>query len=372
MHSYLKINRDNLVHNLQEFRKIIGPQDKLAAVVKADAYGHGTNIVVPAVDDHVDMFAVDDIDELVEVSALTSKPILVLGYVEPSRFGALLDYHAIPTISDLHSARSINDLVSDNGPKEIHLLIDAGFGRQGILVDGLADFLDSIAELDKIKITGILAHFSSADSIDQSRTKWQLELFQRALDICNEKGYSNLTKHILATAGTINFKSQSGYGDIVRMGIGLYGQWPSKFMREKFTDTISFKPVLSWHTEVALVKDLPADYPVGYGATYITEGVTRVAIIPQGYSDGYMRSLSNKADVLIRGRRCKVIGQISMNMMVVNVTDHPDVTYGDEVVLIGSQGQEEISAGELARHAGTISYEVLTMISMHIPRVAYP
>ncbi len=186
--------------------------------------------------------------------------------------------------------------------------------------------------------------------------------------IAQDFGYDNLATHISATSGLLVHEKSRGENTIVRIGVGMYGMWPSEYLKKDWQKKCNLKPVLTWKTHVAQVKILPKNSTIGYGLTFKTKQETKIALIPQGYADGYSRSLSNKSDVLIHGRRCRVLGRVSMNMFVVDVTRLPKIKEGDEVVLLGQQGKQNISAEELALISNTINYEVITKISPILPR----
>ncbi len=215
------------------------------------------------------------------------------------------------------------------------------------------------------------AHFANIeDTTDFSHAQKQIDTYLRMQTIAAGAGYTNLATHISATSGLLVYEGDLGKNPIVRIGIGAYGMWPSEPLKRRYGKKgFELLPVLSWKTHVAQVKTLPAGATIGYGLTYKTQKQTKTALIPQGYADGYVRSLSNCGMVLIGGRRCAVLGRVSMNMFVVDATSVPDVKEGDEVVLIGEQSDKSISAQELAERSGTVNYEATTRISPLLPRI---
>jgi alanine racemase len=208
------------------------------------------------------------------------------------------------------------------------------------------------------------------DTSDFSHAKKQIDAFQGAVADFRANEYPDVKTHLSASSGIMVYETDGGESDLVRPGIGLYGMWPSDDLKARFSrDAFELKPILRWVTHVAQVKTLPAGHSIGYGLTYVTKAPTKVAVVPQGYSDGYDRGLSNVGEVLIGGARCRVLGRIAMNMFVVDVSHLESVCREDEVVLLGEQGGERITAEEIAEKLGTINYEVTTRISPLLPRV---
>ncbi len=248
-------------------------------------------------------------------------------------------------------------------------------GQQGFLTHELKSVLARLPHYPQIILDGIYAHFANIeDTRDFSHAQKQIDLFEQAKQLVTDAGYKVHT-HISSTAGSLVYEKTNHQNDVVRFGIGLYGMWPSGYLRADMESEIKLKPVMRWITKVAQVKTLPADHPVGYGLTHITDKETQVAVVPVGYYDGYDRGLSNKGEVLIGGSRCKVIGRVAMNMIVVDITAHLEsvhprgVQVEDEVVLLGTQGDETITAEEIAGHIDTINYEITTRINPFFARL---
>ena len=219
-------------------------------------------------------------------------------------------------------------------------------------------------------IDGVYAHFANIeDTNDFSHAKKQIETYKNILKIFSEYGYSKIHTHISATSGIFEYEKEHGYNSIVRLGIGMYGMWPSVDIQKKWKNKINLKPILRWVTHIAQIKDLPKDHSIGYGLTYITKKPMTVAVIPQGYSDGFPRLLSNKGEVLICGKRAPVLGRVAMNMMVVDVSSIKEALPESEVVILGTQKNDQIAAEELAFKIGTINYEATTCISALLPKV---
>lgn len=374
MLSYIEVSRENLIHNILEFRKVIPKTSQIAAVIKANAYGHGQNEVAKAVNELVDYFQVDDFEELklLKTSDVqNSKPVLVLGYVQRSDIEKALDLGAILTIYDIEQVRFIDQTAEKlNITANIHICIDSCLGRDGILLADLDTFVHKLKLLKNVKIEGVYSHFANIeDTTDLSHAKLQEGEYMKAVKVFEEHGFSDLKKHICATSGILVGNGFKPFPtDIVRIGIGLYGLWPSQELKASCSQTVKLKPALRWISKIAQIKTLPANYTVGYGLTFITTKETKIAIIPQGYSDGYDRGLSNIGEVLIKDKRCRVIGRISMNMMTVDISDVENVQIEDEVIILGKQEENEVTAEEIAEKIGTINYEITARISALIYR----
>lgn len=368
--SFVEISRENLVHNFSEFRAFVDSRTKIISVVKANAYGHGQSEVATILNDYTDWFQVDDIEELRLLRRVSQKPVLVAGYVMIPDLEEIVDFKATLLVYDLERLRALNQIsVQRSLVTKVHLKIDAELGRQGILLKDLPAFISVAKEFANVKIEAICSHFSNIeDTTDFSQAQKQINDFNRAKHLFEQEGFLGLASHLSATSGIIAFEKDKGVSDFVRLGIGLYGLYPSQDMQDRFGDKFALKPVMRWLTHVAQVKDLPAGYPVGYGMTHITERPTQVALIPQGYSDGYDRGLSNIGEVLIKEARCRVLGRVAMNMFVVDISGL-EVKQEDEVVILGAQGSERISAEELADKTSTINYEAVARISPLLKRV---
>lgn len=367
--SYIELSKANLIHNVQSFRSLLAPGTKIAGVIKANAYGHGQNEVAQIIEPYVDYFQVDDIEELHLLRKTSSKAALVLGYVAKADLEEAVRLDGILAIYDLERLTVLNEISQRLNKKPIvHLKIDTYLGRQGILLEELETFFQAARQFSDVTIEGIYSHFANIeDTSDFSHAQKQLESFQRAQTIAKQYGYDLLT-HISATSGILAYEKNQGQNAIVRLGIGLYGLWPSTDLQQQYQNQIQLKSAMRWVTHVAQVKTVPANYSIGYGLTYITDKPTKIAIIPQGYSDGYDRGLSNTGEVLISGKRCQVLGRVAMNMFVADVTKLDSVEAEDEVILLGQQGNEVITAEELATKIDTINYEITTRVSPLLPR----
>jgi alanine racemase len=316
----------------------------------------------------VDYFQIDDFQELKELRKHTTKPILVLGFVTKDEIHeAIYDLDATLGIFcfDEEKLELINKAGILLGKKiKIHLEIDALLGRLGMLADEAVEVIAKMGKYEHIEIEALYGHFSNIeDSPNLDHAHAQHDILKNISETVN------IPYHISATAGILCDPETNWGGNMVRLGIGMYGLWPSDHVRSVWQDKLLLKPVLSWKTKVAQVKKLPPEYPIGYSKTFITPKQMVVAVIPQGYSDGYDRGFSNNGQVLIHGIKCPVLGRVAMNMFVVDVTDIPSVKEEDEVVLIGFQQSAAISAEDLGNIINKINYEIVARISALLPKI---
>jgi alanine racemase len=315
--SWIEISRNNLIHNINQIKNVLG-NHQLGAVVKANAYGHGLGEVVTAVENEVDYFQVDDFQELVAIRNYTQKPVLVLGYMtlEESLIAAS-QYDAILGIfeSNHNKFNQLDTLGKELQKKiKVHVEVDALLGRLGSTPEHAQQLISDLKQYKYVEVLALYAHFSDiedAENLDHAHLQHQ--------QLKNLSEQVGIPYHISATSGILSDQGNNWGGFMARLGIGLYGIWPSESLFNRWHKTVDFKPVLSWKTTVAQVKTLPKGYPIGYGRSYITSQETKIAVIPQGYSDGYDRRFSNKGMVLIKGVKCPVLGRIAMNMFVVEL-----------------------------------------------------
>lgn len=385
MLSYLEINKSNLIHNIGEFKKILKPDTKVLCVLKANAYGHGLKEIVQILNNEADWFGVNIIEELKELRKYSKKETLLLGFVSKENLDEAVKLKASICIYDLERAKLLNRIGRKRRQKvKIHIKIDTFLGRQGILIEELAVFAQELKTFDNLEIEGVYSHFSNIeDTTDFSHAQKQIDTYHRALQILKSEKITPVYKHISATSGILAYDHKNSEeatnstdlyeekNNIVRLGIGLYGLWPSQELKQRYTTgkhPLVLRPVIRWVTHIAQVKTVPAHFPIAYGLTYITSKETKIAVIPQGYSDGYDRGLSNVGEVLVHGTRCRILGRVMMNMFVVDVSHLETVKAEDEVVLLGRQGNEAITAEEVAAKLGTINYEVVARLSSIIPR----
>ncbi len=374
MLSYLEISKNNLTHNFLAIKSYIHTSTRIVSVLKANAYGHGLEQIAKILDEYTDYFQIDDIEELRTIRKFTKKPVLVLGYILNKDLEELVEQNGILGIYNIDQVYQLNKIALSKRLTrkiKIHICIDSALGRDGILLNNLEGFLEEMKDFHNIEIDAIYSHFGNIDDAKAtSHTEKQINLYFKAIEIFENFGYRNLKRHISSTGGILVYDKNSGRNDLVRPGSGLYGLYPSNNLKSIFNENeISLKPVLQWKSHIAQIKEFPENYGIGYGVTFITSKAVKAAIIPQGYSDGYPRNLSNIAEVLISGKRCKVLGRISMNMMVVDISHIHDISIEDEVILIGKQHENEITADELANLANTNNLEIISRISPILPRI---
>ncbi|MFH1457992.1 MAG: alanine racemase [Candidatus Omnitrophota bacterium] len=360
--TWVEINLSHLSYNFHQVKKILSSKTKMMVTVKADAYGHG---LIPVsrqlVSCGVDYLGVASIDEGILLRKAGIRiPVLIMGLILKEDIAPLFKYRLTATVCDEELARALNNRAHLYGkPLDVHIKVDTGMGRIGVLPEEALGLIRKIRRLEFLHIEGIFTHFTLADK-DRDFTGYQIVLFRRLLDELKKEGIRIPLAHAANSMGAIGFK-QSHF-NMVRPGLVIYGLYPKEGLK------IKLKPVLTLKTKVIFKKRLPRGWGISYGRTYITKSKTGIVTLPIGYGDGYPRLLSNKAPVLIGGRRFKVCGRICMDQMMAGVGDLR-VKIGDEVVLIGSQGKKRITAEELARLSRTIPYEIVCGLGSRIPRV---
>lgn len=372
---WVEIERSALIHNVTEFRRLIGAKRKMLAVVKANAYGHGlleaARIVCEAGADWLGVNSLEEGMTLREAGLV--RPILILGYVPLDGIAEAVDHELRLVVYNEETVARLAEASRKLGkPAYLHFKLETGTNRQGIPPEKITGFIGKARRFSGVVAEGISSHFANIeDTTDHRYPKRQLEIYLSALETLRKRGIRIPFRHMSCTAAVILFPDT--WFNLVRVGIGLYGLWPSKetylSCLEKHREALSLKPVLSWKARIAQIKKVPKDALVGYGCTYKTTRPTTLAVVPVGYYDGYARSLSNSSYVLVKGRRAALRGRVAMNFLTVDVTDIPGVGLEEEVTMIGSDGAEEISADSLATLAGTISYEVLARINPFVPRI---
>lgn len=382
--SWIEISKSSLAQSIQSFRKVC-PQSLFYAVVKSNAYGHGLSQVVSCIDEGTltDGYCVNSIEEALSLRKLTRKPVLVMGRARYGHdYGALTDAGSITCV--LSTADDIHDFKQSAPGLSYHLKTDTGMSRLGIRPDS-DKFKEVIEAAGKDpQWTGLMTHFANVEDVtDQSYANGQLNLFHTAVKQAQQIRHKNGMHHYFlnhAAASAAALVLPGSRMDMIRVGIMLYGLWASDSTRLSvrtlqsesnqpvFDDPV---PAMSWYARVVHVNEVPAGTDVGYGCTSRTARKTRIAVLPVGYNEGYDRSLSNRAYVMIHGRRAMILGRVCMNMILVDVTDIEGVETGTVAALIGrSPGHEgeAVSADDLAELAGTINYEIVTRISEEIPR----
>lgn len=340
----------------------------IIAVVKANAYGHGGVHVARALESWgVRMLGVALVEEAIELRHVGIRsPILVLGGNYEKGYGLLVEYELTPTIfREEHLLRLSEAARAAGRPVSAHLKVDTGMSRLGIPWEGVASFLEKASVFPDVKLEGMLTQLAKADDLQSDLTDLQLQRFHSSLEAARRAGVDVKFRHVSNSAALMRLPPEARKElNLVRPGLLLYGLSPG----DSLIGHTALRPVMSWKTGVTFVQALPRGRTVSYGATWTAPRDCVIATLPVGYADGYRRSYSNKAQVLIRGRRANVVGRVCMDMIMVDVTDIPDVIVGDEAVLLGQQGAEMISADELAKWADTISYEVVCGIGARVAR----
>lgn len=371
LRTWIEIDTKALKHNFQVFRAIISKNTMLGAVVKSNAYGHDLFQFTRAVERlGADWIIVDSI---VEALALRlnkiKKPILVLGYTLPKRIDEAVKHNVSLTVSSIESLKTIVKNAKKRKRKiKVHIKVDTGLSRQGFLLKNQKEII-RILKSNKlwIEVEGLYTHFSSAKNPSMVRSvRKQLKIFQTWIDLFKQYGLKPII-HAGATAATLFFPKT--HFDMVRIGIGMYGLWPSNETRIILEEKLVLKPVLTWKTIVSEVKSLPKGTKIGYDSTEKLRKNSKLAICPTGYWHGYSRRLSSIGYVLIKGKKAKVMGRISMDILIIDVSSIPNVKEREEVVLLGRQGGEEITANEIATLDGTSQYETITRLNPLIRRI---
>ncbi|MCX6751816.1 MAG: alanine racemase [Candidatus Nomurabacteria bacterium] len=369
--AYIELSKKNLIHNIRQFKTLAKKGTKIAVALKGNAYGHGQNEVTKILESYVDYFQINSAEELRVLRKISKKKTFVLGYVQKADLKEAIKLGCILSVFSIEELKNVNKIAKQLKTKqEIHVPIDAYLGREGFLEKELPKFFEELKKCKNVKLTGIYAHFANIeDTTSFAHAQRQIDKYTQAIKLAGKFGFKNLQTHISATSGLLVYEKDKGINSLVRLGIGVYGMWPSEHIKYQYKNKLELKSVLSWKTKIAQIKTLPAGSTIGYGLTYMTYVPTKIAIIPQGYADGLDRGLSNKGEVLIKGTRCKILGRVAMNMFVVNISHLKNVKAEDEVVIIGSQGKEQISAEEIAEKIDTINYEVTTRISSLLPKI---
>ncbi len=368
--SEIQISIESLLKNVRALKAICPDEADFIAVVKGNAYGHGLAPIVEVLEPVVDGFQIDDVEELQELRKHTSKRALVLGYVPCSALEEAVRLGGELAIYDVQRLPELQRIAEDLGVRpKLHLKLDALLGRQGLLPDDVPAFLHRLAEFPGLDVIALYGHFANIeDTTDLTHANAQVDIFNKVHSSLVSAGLSQLSRHLSATSGLMVYEPSVRGNNLVRVGVGLYGLYPSASLA-RTQARLELEPVMRWTSHLAQVKFLPAGHPVGYGLTFVTWRPTLIGIVPQGYSDGYDRGLSNAGEVLIHGKRCPIVGRIAMNMFAVDLTHAPEAKAEDEVVLLGDQGSDRITAEELAARLGTINYEVVTRVSPLLPRL---
>ena len=363
--SWVEVDLDNFISNLHEIKRLIGPQVDFMQTVKADAYGHGAiEISNAALKNGARMLGVANADEGVQlrISGIDA-PVVILSPSTAPEIDEIIKYDLTPSVSDVFFVRQLQKALEKAGRKlPVHIEVDTGMGRGGTIHSEALNLIREISKLPNITMEGIFSHFAISENIIPCNDR-QWQLFSGLLEELEVEGIKIPIRHIENSGAILNYPEFKM--DMVRPGIMTYGIYPAPENEIK----AALAPVMSFKTSIVLLKDFPKGYGIGYGSTYITNKETRIATIPVGYGDGYPFILSNQGEALIRGKRAPIVGRVSMDMCTIDITHIAGCAVGDEVVLLGEQGKEYISANEIAAKARTISYEVLCALGKRAPRV---
>jgi alanine racemase len=362
----VEVDCNALRFNLSQVRLAVGRDCEILAVVKADAYGHGASTVAPVLAAAgADQFGVALVGEGFDLRSYGIKqPVVVLGGVFPGEEPAVIAHDLQPVLYDLDTARRLDAAVRLTGRTiRCHLKVDTGMGRLGFRPESLGEVLGQLKQLPGIDLHGVASHLALADEPEKPFTAEQFALFQKVVAEVRAAGFAPRYLHI-ANSAAIYSRELCGC-NLVRPGISLYGGLTGT----SFEDAVPQRPVMRFLSQVAQLKDVPAGEGISYAHRFVTSKASRIAAVPVGYADGYNRLLTNRGEVLIRGRRAPVTGTVCMDWILVDVTAIPDVAAGDQVTLLGRDGDECISALEWAGKIGTITYEVFCNISKRVPRV---
>ncbi len=372
--NWVEVDAAAIRTNLAEFRRRLG-KTRLGAVVKANAYGHGMlEVARIAAAGGADWLCVNNVDEAVGLrEAGLDRPVLVMGYVPLGALAAVVEHDLRPVVYNAETLDGLDAAAAkQQRPVHVHLKVETGTHRQGVEPARLPALVERIRASQWLELEGLTTHFANIeDTTDHSFAEAQIAAFAAAAQSLGESGVEIPIRHAACSAAALLFTRT--HLDLARIGISLYGLWPSRetlvSCRELGKPALDLRPALTWKTRVAQVKDVPEGAYVGYGCAYRTTRRSRIAVLPVGYAEGYDRGLSGVAHVLVHGRRAPVRGRVCMNISMVDVTDVGEVRLEEEVVLLGRQGEERISAEQLASWCGTISYEIVSRIHPKLPRV---
>jgi alanine racemase len=353
---WAEIDRSAFRHNAKVVRERIGEAEMLA-VVKANAYGHGLMGVAETLAEQVQLFGVANLEEAVALRERFHLPVIILGPSLPEEMPTVVERGFIPTISTFDEAQGFDRI----GKTSVNFKVDTGMGRMGAVENEALEIFKKVAASPKIEIHSVSTHMPVSD-IDPEYTRDQLVRFRKIVQQLRENVPGGYKAHVLQSAGTLGFNET--VDEIVRAGIILYGISPLPEFQKLL------KPAMTWKTRIGLIRDVPKGASISYGRTFITPKPMRVATLTAGYADGYPRHLSNVGgEMLVRGKRCPLLGRVTMDLMVIDVSHISDVDLSDEVVLMGRQDDAEIPCAELADKAGTITWEITTRIGQRVRRV---
>ncbi|MHB0924444.1 MAG: alanine racemase [Bellilinea sp.] len=361
--SWAEVDLEAIRRNVSSFQKHVGGTVQVMAVVKANAYGHGAvPVAKAALEAGATRLAVHRLTEGIELrQAGISAPILVFGYTPPAGAGEFVMWHLTPSMITIEFAQALSAQAAAQGQVvPFHVKVDTGMNRFGLLPEEVVPFLAAVNIMPALRPEGLFTHFATADSLDQTWVNQQIKVFDQVIASVKNAGIDIPIVHAANSAAAM--KLPQAHYNAIRPGIAMYGMNPSS----EWEPVFELFPALTLKSRVSRVRELPVGAGVSYGRTFVTSRPTIASLVTVGYGDGYHRILSNKGSVLVHGQRAPIIGRVCMDQFVIDVTDIPDVQQDDEIVLVGRQGNERISAEEVGRLAGTINYEVTTGL---LPRV---
>jgi alanine racemase len=359
------IDLSAVADSIRGIGSLVGPKVRIMAVVKADGYGHGAvRVARTALAHGATYLGVAYAQEAVELrEAGIGAPILILGAAPPEAVEQVTRYDLAQSVCDTETPRALSALASADRPARVHVKVDTGMGRIGLSPADAPGYIAFLQKLPNLTIEGIFTHLPKSDEADPGFTNKQIEEFNGLLRELSARGIDIPIRHMANSGGVLAFGAS--YMNLVRPGIMIYGLYPSKEVKR----SVPLRPAMSLVTRIRFLKRVPAGTPISYGGTYVTESETTVATLPIGYADGYRRLLSNNYDVLVRGVRAPVIGRVCMDMTMIDVTHVKGAAVGDEVVLMGRQGGNEISIDNMAERLSTINYEITCLVGKRVPRV---
>lgn len=361
--SFARIDLTAIRNNFDSLKNLLAPNVKTMAIVKANAYGHGAVRVAKTLENRADYFAVADIQEALELRENgIDNPILILSYTSTYHYEELIENGIIPTVYSLDDAVKLSQTAVEMSKNAVvHIAVDTGMNRIGFKdCNESADIIKKISQLPNIEIEGVFTHFACADCKDKSFVNVQKDRFDKFISSLEERGIDIPIKHCCNSAATIDCDS---HYDMVRMGIALYGLYPSD---EVMQDKVTLEPAMEVVSRIIHIKNVEAGEGIGYGHAYVTPEKRRIATVCIGYADGYNRAFSNKGCVLVNGKRANVVGRVCMDQIMIDITGIDGINVGDQVIIMGKQKAEIITAEELGEMCGSFNYE---MICTFMPRV---
>lgn len=367
--TWVEIDLENLAANFSSIKKRVGAERRIMAVVKANAYGHGAvDCARRLAHEGADWFGVALPEEGIQLrESGIMQPILSLGGFWNTQASVCIQQQLTPVVYRLEMVQALNQAAREAGVvADVHVKIDTGMGRLGIRFDQVGEFVDGLRQFENIRVDGLLTHFAAADDPScKPLTQDQITRFDEAVRLFRERGYRPTHLHLANSPGV--WGPREAWGNMVRPGGALYGLW--RDILPHAAEKPGLAPVMSLHSRITLLKWVPQGETIGYGCTFEASRKTLIATLPVGYDDGYMRGLSNRAHVIVRGTYAPVVGRVSMDFILVDLTNVEAAEVGDKVTLIGQEGELKIPAEDLAKIAGTLSYEVTCGISERVPRL---